>query len=394
MPRRPVADHRRAVADHLSAVRTVGRVRLADALGLLLAEPVESAVALPPFDNSAMDGFAVRTAEVAPGTALPVSARIPAGTAAAPLKPGTAAAIMTGAPLPEGADAVIPVEESAESASGVVFTATPRLGAFIRHRGSDTEPGRRLVDAGTRLAPHHLGALAAAGIGEVAVVTGPRIAVLSTGSELVPAGEPLAPGQIYESNSTLLAALVRANGGDVVRVDTTDDDGGFEGALDTACAEADLVLTTGGVSAGEHEPVRELLSGTDSSWFGAVAMQPGGPQGLAQHGGTPVVCLPGNPVSVLVSFEVFLRPVLRALVGADPLAPMTGRVDRPVSSVAGKTQFLRGLRTDDAGTVRILGGPSSHLIATAGRADVLVEVDTAITELTPDLEVPLWPLTT
>lgn len=394
MPRRPVEDHRRAVAALLAAAAATEQVPVRDAHALVLADNVVSPVALPAFDNSAMDGFAVRAAEIVPEQPWPVAARIPAGTDPAPLAPGTVAAIMTGAPVPPGADAVIPVEESRETRSSVVFTTVPRPGAYIRRQGSDVVAGAHLLDAGTRLAPHHLGALAAAGIASVTVHRRPRIAVLSTGSELVAAGIPLGPGQIYESNSTLLAALVRANGGDVCSVGTVGDDGGFGAALDAACAGADLVLTTGGVSAGEHEPVRELLAGTDSAWFGPVAVQPGGPQGLARWGGTPVICLPGNPVSVLVSFEVFVRPALRALLRAAPVYPFRGRVAAPVASVPGKTQFLRGRRVDHSTVVDVVSGPSSHLIASAAAADVLVEVAAAITELTPDQEVPIWPLTT
>lgn len=375
----------------------IAPVAVADALGLVLATTVDAPLALPPFANSAMDGFAVRAADVVSGSALPVAFRIPAGTRAPALAPGAAAAIMTGAPVPRGADTVIPVEESDErpSAGGgteVSFSVSPATGAFLRPAGSDVRAGDPIARAGTRLAPHRLGALAAAGIETVDVWRPPRVAVLSTGSELVSAGQPLGPGQIYESNSTLLAALVATSGARVASVGTVGDDGGFAAALDAACDSADLVITTGGVSAGEHEPVRDLLAGADGNWFGAVAMQPGGPQGLARRNGTPVLCLPGNPVSVLVSFEVFVRDALHAVLGRPPVRCGRGRVLDPVASAPGKTQFLRG-RTADGNRVAVIGGPSSHLIATASQADVLVEVPADLTELTPDLEVPLWPLT-
>lgn len=376
-----------------------------DALGRVLREPARAATPLPVFDNSQMDGFAVRAAEVAPGVALPVVARIYAGSPATPLAPGSAAAIMTGAPIPPGADAVIPVEESDErpAADGTVvtFTTVPRAGAFVRRAGSDAKAGELIVDAGTVLAPHHLGALAAAGVTEVVVHRPPRVAVISTGSELVAPGTPLAPGQIHESNSVALTALVTANGGVVVSTAVAGDaDGEFEIRLDEAVAAgADVVLTSGGVSAGEREPVRDLLTGPDSgaadSWFGALAMQPGGPQGLSRWRATPVLSLPGNPVSVLVSFDVLVRDALRGLGGLPSVPVERGRVTAGIaSSPSGKTQFLRARRCGGPdGRVEIIGGPSSHLIATAARADVLVEVDSAATELAPDTEVPLWPMT-
>lgn len=377
-------------------------VPVGEALGAVLREPACAATPLPVFDNSQMDGFAVRAADVAPGVALPVAARIYAGSPAAPLAPGTAAAIMTGAPVPPGADAVIPVEQSDEQPGGdgtvVAFTTVPRAGAFVRLAGSDARAGELIVDTGAVLAPHHLGALAAAGVTDVVVYRRPRVAVISTGSELVAPGLPLAPGQIHESNSVALSALVTANGGIVLSTAVAGDgDGEFAARLDEAVAAgADLVLTSGGVSAGEREPVRDLLAGPDGgavdSWFGAVAMQPGGPQGLSRWGATPVISLPGNPVSVLVSFDVLVRDALRAIAGLSPVPVERGRVSGGVaSSPPGKTQFLRARRRD-GGHVDIIGGPSSHLIATAAAADVLVEVDAATTELAPDTEVPLWPL--
>ncbi len=404
MSRRPVADHRRAIADLLAPLAAVTTVRTADAHGRVLAVAAAAVTALPVFDNSQMDGFAVRADDVDPGGALPVTGRIYAGGAAPDLAPGTAAAIMTGAPIPPGADAVIPVEEADERAadggSTVSFAARPTSGAFVRRAGSDVAAGDRIAQPGLVLAPHHLGALAAAGLAELAVHRRPRVAVISTGSELVAPGEPLGPGQIHESNSVVLAALARAHGGEVVSVAVADDgEGAFGDRLDEAVVGADLVLTSGGVSAGEREPVRDLLATADSgardAWFGPVAMQPGGPQGLSRWRGVPVISLPGNPVGVVVSFEVLVRDALRAVAGLPPIATGRGRVTTGTASPAGKTQFLRGRRLDDGtGRVRLVGGPGSHLVATAAQADVLVEVGADLTELAPDSEVPLWPLTT
>ncbi len=344
---------------------------------------------MPAFDNSAMDGFAVRVADVV-DQPLPVATRIYAGdTNAAPLQPGTVAAIMTGAPIPDGADAVIPVEQSIERDGRVRFNSTPNVGAFVRRTGADVEAGSLVAHRGTNLAPRHLAALAATGNAVVPVVGRPRVAVISTGSELVAAGQPLAYGQVYESNSVILAALARAHGAEVTVMTSADDNGGFEAILDAAVEDADVVLTSGGISKGEREPVRDLLF--DHGWFGAIAMQPGGPQGLSTWRDTPIINLPGNPVSVMVSFEVLVRDALRAIAGLSPLARSTAQLVGDVDSVAGKTQFLRGRR--DGNRVSIVGGAGSHLVATAAAADVLVEIDATTTHVADGEEVQLWPMT-
>lgn len=360
------------------------------ALGRVTATAVRAGCALPLFDNSAMDGFAVRAADVRPGLPLPVSGRIFAGDVAVPaLPPGRAAAIMTGAPLPAGADAVIPVEQSREENGAVRFDTEPRSGAFVRRSGEDVTVGARVVDAGIRLTPRHIGALAAAGAAEVTVHRSPRVAVFSTGSELVAPGRPLVPGQIWESNSLLLSALLTRNGAKVTVATALGDDADLGGALSAAAPDADLILTSGGVSMGEREPVRQLLG--SRGWFGPLAMQPGGPQGLADWDGTPVVCFPGNPVSVLVSFEVLLRNIIRQSAGLPPVVADTARVSHDITSIPGRTQFLRG-RTD-SGAVAVVGGPGSHLAVTAADADVLIEIDATTTRVNAGQEVRTWPLT-
>ena len=283
---------------------------------------------------------------------------------------------MTGAPIPAGANAVIPVEESDEQpvADGTVvtFTTVPQVGTFVRRAGSDAQAGELIVEAGTALALHHLGALAAAGSPTSSCTADPRRRHLDR-VRTRRTGLPLAPGQIHESNSVALAALVSANGGAVIsQAVAGDGDGEFAARLDEAVAAgADLVLTSGGVSAGEREPVRDLLSGPTAaqteSWFGAVAMQPGGPQGLSRWRAVPVISLPGNPVSVLVSFDVLVRDAVRAIGGLAPVPVERGRLTTGVaSSPPGKTQYLRARRCDGTdGRVEIIGGPSSHLIATA-----------------------------
>lgn len=387
--RRAVAEHRAAIAELLAGLRRHEVVPVKDALGRVTVQDVTSAYPVPLFDNSQMDGFAVRAAEISPGEPVPVSGRIFAGDPVSRLAPGTAAAIMTGAPMPDGGDAVVPVEVSAEADGEVRFDGAASVGDFVRRAGEDVAAGEVVVGAGTVLAPRHLGALAAAGVGEVRVAGRPRVAVLSTGSELVASGETPRSGQIFESNSVLLTALVTANGGNVVHTAVVGDDGGFPAVLADACTRADLVLTSGGISKGEREPVRTGLAG--HGWFGVVAMQPGGPQGLATFGGTPVCCFPGNPVSVLVSFEMLLRDVVRGLAGLAPIRGEAARLACDVTSPAGRTQFRRGRLAD--GVVDPVGGPGSHLAVTAAAANVLIEIDAGVEALPGGSDVTVWRMT-
>ncbi|WP_448223264.1 molybdopterin molybdotransferase MoeA [Gordonia iterans] len=421
MTRRSITEHRAAVGAHLSGIRRTEKVPVAVALRRITARPAHAPHSLPLFDNSAMDGFAVRAAEVQAGTELPVSGRIFAGDPATEaLPPGTVMAIMTGAPLPGGADAVVPVEQTAEHDGRVRFDATAAPGAFVRPAGDDVSAGTRVVDAGVRLAPRHLGALAASGIAAVEVYRRPTVAVISTGSELIRPGTEPTGGQVFESNSIVLSSLASEHGAQVVFVASARDDGDFETILTAACQDADLVLTSGGISMGEREPVRQTLSG--HGWFGPVAMQPGGPQGLATWRGTPVCCFPGNPVSVLVSFEVLLRDHLRDLGGLAPVPHGRARLLRDVPSIAGKTQFLRGVQCPEAGdvetvapgaeragdietvapgaeragdieTVAPVGGAGSHLAVSAASADLLIEIDAETTHVAAGTEVTTWPLT-
>ncbi|NMN99612.1 molybdopterin molybdotransferase MoeA [Gordonia sp. TBRC 11910] len=391
MTRRPVSDHRRAITHAFAELVGTETVPLTEAHRRVLTSDVLASAPMPAFDNSAMDGFAVRAADVEVDVPLPVATRIFAGdTDPTPLPSGSAAAIMTGAPVPAGADAVVPVEQSVERDGHVRLQVQPDVGAFVRRRAADVAAGALVVAGATVLTPRHLAALAATGTGTVEVFRRPRVAVVSTGSELVPPGAPLAYGQVYESNSIILATLCAAHGAEVTFSGSSGDGGDFAATLDAAVEHADIVLTSGGVSMGEREPVRDLLS--DAGWFGPIAMQPGGPQGFTVWRGVPVVSLPGNPVSVMVSFEVLVRNGLRAAGGLAPIDPTSAPLASAVTSIAGRTQFLRGfLRAD--GVVEVVGGPGSHLVATAANANVLIEIDSAAVHLAAGQEVPTWPLT-
>ncbi|MDT0274974.1 molybdopterin molybdotransferase MoeA [Blastococcus goldschmidtiae] len=394
----------RTVEEHQAAVTALlplmpeESLPVAAAHGRVLARDVVAAVALPGFDNSAMDGYAARWAEVGGAAGrpvrLPVAEDIPAGrTDVVPLAPGTVHRIMTGAPLPPGADVVVPVELTDGGTELVEIRDSPAAGTHLRRAGEDIAAGAVALSAGSPLGAAQLGLAAAVGLTELPVRRRPRVLVLSTGSELVAPGEPLQPGQIYESNSLLLAAAVEEAGGVPRRLHFVPDD--VEQFLGTVRAELagrageapDLLVTSGGVSAGAYEVVKDAFAGLGTVEFGKVAMQPGGPQGAGTVDGVPVVTLPGNPVSAFVSFEVFVRPALRRALGhASPdrlRAP--ARLTGPLRSPGGRRQFLRGRY--DGGEVFQVGGPGSHLVAHLARANCLVVVPEDVTELAAGAEV-------
>ena len=390
---RTVEEHQSVVAGLLSAP-PVEEVPLAAAAGRVVASDLPALVSLPGFANSAMDGYAARHAEV--GTAsearpvrLPVGADIPAGrTSVPPLDPGTVHRIMTGAPLPEGADVVVPVELTDGATDVVTITGAPDVGTHLRHAGEDIRAGDLAIPAGTALGAAQLGLAAAVGHATVPVRRRPRVLVLSTGSELVEPGAALLPGQIYESNSVLLAAAVADAGGEARTLHFVPDDvDQFLSTVRAELATADLLVTSGGVSAGAYEVVKDAFRGLGTVEFTKVAMQPGGPQGAGTVDGVPVVTLPGNPVSSFVSFEVFVRPALRRALGhATPdRLRTTARLASALRSPAGRRQFLRG-RFDGA-VVTQVGGPGSHLVAHLARANCLVVVPEDVTELPAGAEV-------
>jgi molybdopterin molybdotransferase len=375
-------------------------LELPAAEGCVLAEDVTAAVALPPFDNSSMDGYAVRAADVAgasqdsPAT-LRVTGEIAAGDIGVyRLAPGTAIKIMTGAQLPAGADAVVPVELTDDGIAQVAIYAPAEEGNAVRYAGGDATEGETLLTAGTRMRPMQIAVAASAGRRAVTVRPRPRVVVLSTGDELTEPGTPLVPGRIWDSNSYMIAAAAREAGAVAYRRSVVPDDpSGVLPALEEQLIRADLLITTGGVSmGGEHDVVKAALRDLGTVTFRKVAMQPGMPQGfgLIGKGGeggkglVPIFTLPGNPVSAYVSFQLFVRPAIAALQGADDLslpavqAILTG----PVRSPSGRRSYLRGVL--DGTKVTPLSGQGSHQIASLGRANALIIVPEWETRLPAD----------
>ncbi|MBM9460374.1 molybdopterin molybdotransferase MoeA [Nocardioides sp. zg-536] len=406
---RTVAEHQQHVAGLLvpdgPAASGPGRpptetVDLDAARGRVLAAPVHAPEPLPAFDNSAMDGYAVRAVDVAGATAqqpvtLPVAGDVPAGAALTDLAPGTALRIMTGAPVPRGADAVVEVEVTDGGTDVVRIDAAREAGRFVRPAGSDVSAGQQVLAEGALLGPAQVGLLAALGITRVVVRRRPRVLVVSTGSELAEDPVPGA-GQIRDANGALLAAAVAEAGGVAVRrLWVADDVPAFLALLDSELAggDVDLVLTSGGVSAGAYEVVKEAL-GPRGVEFVKVAMQPGMPQGSGLVGGVPVVCLPGNPVSALTSFEVFVRPALRRAHGHPvPHRPVLRvALTEPLVPLAGKRQLRRGRLDRAAGTVTPWGPAGSGFLGWFAGADALIDLPPAGAPLNVGDEVEVWDL--
>ena len=357
------------------------------AAGRIAAGAVRAAVDLPPFPSSAMDGFALRSADV-PGS-LPVVERIAAGAPAArALAAGEAMAISTGGVVPDGADAVIPFEYVVEHDNNIEVAGRVAPGANVRPRGGDIAAGDVVLEAGARLGPAQVGALAAAGVAEVACARRPRVAVLATGSELARAGEELRAGQVYESNGVMLAAALTAEGADVELLPAVaDDEAAHRAALERGLA-ADVLVTSGGVSVGPHDLVRRIEADLGvEEVFWQVAVKPGKPVSFGVRGATLVFGLPGNPVSSLVGCELFVKPALRALQGLrDPLPRFEpGLLGSALRRNPVRDELVRARARVEANAVVLepLSGQESHMIARAAAADALVHVPRGEGELSP-----------
>jgi molybdopterin molybdotransferase len=353
-------------------------VFVGDALGRVVAEDACALVDLPPFPSSAMDGFAVRAAET-PGT-FPVVARIAAGRPAdRALGPAEAMAIATGGVIPDGADAVVPIEYVVEHDNEVEVPEPAREGTSVRPRGGDVAAGDVVVPSGTRLGPAQLGALAAAGLARVACGRRPRVAVLTTGTELRRPGEALGPGEVYEANGLLLRAALAAACADIHELAPVEDDEAAHRAAIAAGLEADVLVTSGGVSVGPHDLVRRIEAelGVEEIFWG-VAVKPGKPVSFGIRGRTLVFGLPGNPVSALVGCELFVRPAVLALQGASEPGPRYefGRLTKPIRQNAARDELVRARAAarDGAEELEAITGQESHMIARAATANALVFV--------------------
>ncbi len=406
------------LADILSTIRPLAptELNLTDAHGLVLAEDVAASHSLPSFDNSAMDGYAVRVEDIASATeehpvTLPVVAEVAAGdTGAYSLPEGTAIRIMTGAMLPHGTEAVVPVEWTDGGAARVTIRGKADYGHSVRLAGGDAKSGEVLVTEGTRLRPMHIAVVAAAGRGTVKVRPRPRVVVLSTGNELADPGQPIIPGRIWDSNSFMIAAAAREAGCHAYRqAIVPDNPEEVLPAIEDQLVRADMMITTGGVSmGGEHDVVKAALQRLGTIRFRKVAMQPGMPQGFGtiavapvaaaeetrrrrfrreiydlpapagpeDNDQVPIFTLPGNPVSAYVSFQVFARPALGALQAYDGLGleMIKAELTDPLRSPPGRRSFLRGVLDRPNGRVTPLTGQGSHQVATLGQASALIVV--------------------
>jgi molybdopterin molybdotransferase len=401
---RTVDEQLQIVLDGLGSIDPI-ELTLLDAQGLLLAENVSTEVPLPGFDNSAMDGYAVRAVDTRDATpehpvVLPVVGDVAAGaTSRSGMGPGLTMRIMTGAPIPAGADGVIPLEDTDRGVAKVAIRRPVQSGECVRRAGEDLPTGAPALGAGAALGPQQLALLAAIGRDRVIVRPRPRVLVISTGSELIDVGHKPSFGEVTDSNSYLVTAAARDAGADARRIGIVPDDHSkLLDALESQLLRADVLVTTGGVSMGAFDIVKQALSELGTVEFTRIAMQPGKPQGFGHLGDrVPIFCLPGNPVSALVSFEAFVRPAIRKLLGKRNLQRATvqavalERVDSP----AGIRQYRRGVLHREATggySVSLVGGAGSHLIASMASSNCLVVIDEEVTEVVAGSRVTVIPL--
>jgi molybdopterin molybdotransferase len=389
-----VEEAQRIVLEHAKRL-DAERVPIERASGRVLAAPVSALVDLPPFASSAMDGYALRAADTAsPPVRLPVVERIAAGSPAArPLSAGEAMAISTGGAVPEGGDAVVPLELVEERDDEIELFEPVEAGANVRGRGGDVVAGDIVLEPGTRLGAAQVAALAAAGVSEVQCAKRPRVGILVTGSELKRPGEPLGPGEIYESNGVLLATALQLAGAVPAQLGVVaDDPDEHERAMERALLGFDMLVTSGGASVGPHDLVRSTQAKLRvEEHFWGVAVKPGKPIAFATRRDHLVFNLPGNPVSVLVTFELFVRPAVNALLGlVDPLPEFRGGIlAESIARNAHRDEYVRAFARRDAEDIVLepLPGRESHMIARAGRANALVEVAAGEGELAAGDEV-------
>jgi molybdopterin molybdotransferase len=384
------------LTDVMSAITPLGglELTLSDAHGCVLVESVQTTFPLPPFDNAAVDGYAVRSADIAGAGALspvtlPVVGDVAAGSVTPyTVQPGLCVRIMTGASIPPGADAIVPLAETDGGLAQVAIRRALPAGSYVRVAGEDAPVGAQVLDEGTHLGATALGLLAAVGRERVKVRPRPRVVVLSTGTELIDPGQPLNRGQIPDANSALLTAAAIEAGAIAYRVGIVPDEPGvLADALEDQLIRADVIVTTGGVSVGSGDVVKDVLTRLGTVGFDQVAMHPGVSQGFGTIGPdqTPYFGLPGNPVGAYVSFEVFVRPALRRMLGVEPVSRpvVRARATEALRSPPGRRSFLRAWLSVENGAyvVRQVGGAGSHLIASLAAANALIVVPEDVTDL-------------
>lgn len=385
----------RAIA--LAPPRTLERVGLRDAFGRVLAEEVLARAPVPPHDNSAMDGFALRSADLAAGQMeLQIAGEVAAGhVASRAVQPGEALRIMTGAPMPDGADAVVMVESTETTGDRVRISKPVKAGENVRRAGEDLRAGDRVLSPGVTLSAAELGVLASVQHASVLVARRPEVAILVTGDELRDLHQPLDPGAIADTNSYALDALVRLAGGRPRVLPIVRDDRAVLRAAIESARNADLIVSSGGVSVGEHDHVKPVLAELGAQLdFWRVDMKPGKPVAVARVGSTPYYGLPGNPVSTMVSFLLFVRPAIRAALGAEPpvdLAQARGELTRPLRSRGDRRNYLRARARFDAGRLQVtpVEKQGSHILTSMVGANALVVLPPGPHDLAPGASVEL-----